>query len=39
MAKIDFEENHLPDGTNKENGAKEEFTFPTLKEWKESKAA
>lgn len=39
MAKIDFEENHLPDGTNKENGAQEEFTFPTLKEWKESKAA
>jgi hypothetical protein len=39
MAKIDYEETHLPDGTSKENGAKEEFTFPTLKEWKEQKVA
>lgn len=39
IAKIDYEETHLPDGTRKDNGAKEEFTFPSLNEWKEQNAA
>jgi len=34
-----YETEHRPDGTRMDNGAKEEFAFPSLSEWKQQQAA